>query len=50
MSEKVKTSINIDKRAFDFIQQLAQEESRSVSQQINKLILDAMKYVEKESK
>lgn len=49
MSEKVKTSINIDKLAFDFIQQLAQEESRSVSQQINKLILDAMKYVEKES-
>jgi hypothetical protein len=43
MSEKVKTSINIDKVAFDFIQQLSQEESRSVSQQINKLILDLMK-------
>lgn len=45
---KVKTSINIDEKAFEFIQQLAQEESRSVSQQINKLILDAMK--EKEGK
>ena len=43
MIERVKTSINLDKKAFDFIQALAQEESRSVSQQINKLILDLMK-------
>ncbi len=40
---KVKTSINLDKKAYDFIQKLAEEESRNVSQQINKLILDLMK-------
>lgn len=45
---KVKTSINIDEKAFEFIQKLSQEESRSVSQQINKLILDLMR--EKEHK
>lgn len=45
---KVKTSINLDKVAFDFIQKLAEEESRNVSQQINKVILDLKKQTEKD--
>ena len=48
MSDKVKTSINLDKEVFEFILQMSKEESRSVSQQINKVFLDLMK--EKEQK
>jgi len=40
---KVKTSINLDKEVFEFILKMAKEESRSVSQQINKVFLDLMK-------
>ncbi|MDB5052649.1 MAG: hypothetical protein JWM44_699 [Bacilli bacterium] len=40
---KVKTSISIDEEAFEYISKLAEKEVRSVSQQINKLILDLMK-------
>lgn len=47
MSDKVKTSINLDKEVFEFILQLSKQESRSVSQQINKVILDLMKDKEK---
>lgn len=40
---KVKTSINIDEEVYAFILKMAKEESRSVSQQINKVFLDLMK-------
>ena len=40
---KVKISISLDDKVYEFIQKLAEEESRSVSQQINKVFLDLMK-------
>lgn len=40
---KVKISISLDENAYKFLQDYAEQESRSVSQQINKLILDLMK-------
>ncbi len=40
---KVKISISLDEKVYEFIQNLAEEESRSVSQQINKVFLDLMK-------
>jgi hypothetical protein len=40
---KVKTSINLDEEVYEYILQLAKDESRSVSQQINKVFLDLMK-------
>jgi hypothetical protein len=42
MSDKVKTSINLDKEVYEFILQLSKQESRSVSQQINKVFIDMM--------
>lgn len=46
---KVKTSINLDEEVYNYIFKLAKDESRNVSQQINKVFLDMMK-AEKESK
>lgn len=40
---KVKISISLDEEVYKFLQKYSEEESRSVSQQINKLILDLMK-------
>ena len=40
---KVKISISLDDSVYDFIKKLSEEESRSVSQQINKVFLDLMK-------
>jgi hypothetical protein len=40
---KVKISISLDDKVYEFIQKLSEEESRSVSQQINKVFLDLMK-------
>jgi hypothetical protein len=40
---KVKISISLDDKVYEFIQRLSEDESRSVSQQINKVFLDLMK-------
>lgn len=40
---KVKISISLDENVYKFIQKLAEEESRSVSQQINHLFVNLMK-------
>lgn len=40
---KIKISISLDDKVYEFIQKLSEEESRSVSQQINKVFLDLMK-------
>lgn len=45
---KVKISISLDDKVYEFIQKLSEEESRSVSQQINKVFLDLMKKEDKE--
>ena len=43
MSEKVKTSISIDREINDAIAKIAEEEDRSFSQQLNNILKDFLK-------
>jgi len=47
-SEKVKTSISIDKDINDKIAQIAEEEDRSFSQQLNNILKDFLRKYNKE--
>ena len=38
--EKVKTSISLDKAVYDKIKSIGEEEDRSFSQQVNKILKD----------
>lgn len=41
--EKVKTSISIDKDVYEQIKEIAENEERSFSQQLNKILKDYLK-------
>jgi predicted CopG family antitoxin len=41
--EKIKTSISLDKDVYEKIKKLAQDEDRSFSQQVNKILKDYVK-------
>lgn len=46
---KVRVSLTLDPEVHEYIQQLAEKEDRSVSQQINKILKDFI-HLEKEGK
>lgn len=46
--EKVKTSISLDKNVYDKIKAISDEEDRSFSQQVNNILKDFLKSIEKE--
>ena len=41
--EKVKTSISLDKEVYDNIKKIGENEDRSFSQQVNKILKDYLK-------
>lgn len=45
--EKVKTSISLDKSVYDDVKELSENEDRSFSQQVNRILKE---YIEKTSK
>lgn len=41
--EKIKTSISLDKEVYEKIKEIANQEDRSFSQQVNKILKDLTK-------
>lgn len=41
--EKVKTSISLDKEIYELIKEVGEQEDRSFSQQVNKILKDYLK-------
>lgn len=46
--EKVKTSISLDKEIYDKVRNISIKEDRSFSQQVNNILRDFLKSIEKE--
>lgn len=46
--EKVKTAISLDKEIYDKVRNISIKEDRSFSQQVNNILRDFLKSIEKE--
>lgn len=46
--EKIKTSISLDKEIYDKIRDISIKEDRSFSQQVNNILRDFLKSIEKD--